>query len=68
MKWITRENAKVDRIACPWLIKRFIDEDAEFLFATKDKALSEAERHRAIPFEEEVKKARLGADERFVSN
>jgi hypothetical protein len=32
MKWITREHAKVDRIACPWLIKKFIDKDAEFLF------------------------------------
>jgi hypothetical protein len=33
MKWVTRENAKVDRIACPWLIRRFIDKDAEFLYA-----------------------------------
>jgi hypothetical protein len=33
MKWITREHAKVDRIACPWLIKNFVDNDAEFLFA-----------------------------------
>jgi hypothetical protein len=32
MKWVTREDAKVDRIACPWLIRRFIDPDAEFLF------------------------------------
>jgi len=51
MKWITRENAKVDRIACPWLIKRFIDQDGEFLFVTKDQVLSEAERHDAIPFD-----------------
>jgi hypothetical protein len=32
MKWITRQNAKVDRVACPWLIRRFIDPQAEFLF------------------------------------
>lgn len=51
MKWITRENAKVDRIACPWLIKRFIDKGAEFLFVTKDRVLSEAERHGAIPYD-----------------
>jgi hypothetical protein len=36
MKWITREDAKVDRIACPWLIRKFIDKEAEFLFVPKD--------------------------------
>ena len=36
MKWITRENVKVDRVACPWLIKRFIDSDAQFEFLPKD--------------------------------
>ena len=36
MKWITRENVKVDRVACPWLIKRFIDADAQFEFFPKD--------------------------------
>ena len=51
MKWITRENAKVDRIACPWLIKRFINEDAEFLFVAKDRVLSEATIQGAIPFD-----------------
>jgi len=40
MKWITRENANVDRIACPWLIKRFIDPDAEFLFVPRDQVLA----------------------------
>jgi hypothetical protein len=44
MKWITRENANVDRIACPWLIKRFIDPDAEFLFVPRDEVLATAER------------------------
>ena len=37
MKWITREHAKVDRIACPWLIKKFVDKDAEFLFVPAHK-------------------------------
>ena len=36
MKWITREKIKVDRVACPWLIKKFIDPDAEFLFLPRD--------------------------------
>jgi len=44
MKWITRENANVDRIACPWLIKRFIDPEAEFLFVPRDQVLEVAER------------------------
>jgi hypothetical protein len=44
MKWVTRENANVDRIACPWLIKRFIDSDAEFLFVARDQVLATAER------------------------
>jgi hypothetical protein len=44
MKWITRENANVDRIACPWLIRRFIDHDAEFLFVPRDQVLTVAER------------------------
>ena len=39
MKWITREHAKVDRIACPWLIKNFIDKDAEFLFVAAHKVI-----------------------------
>jgi hypothetical protein len=44
MKWVTRENASVDRIACPWLIKRFIDPDAEFLYINGDRVLDVAER------------------------
>lgn len=58
MKWITRGNAKVDRVACPWLIKRFIDEEAEFLFVSKDEVLSDAECRGAIPFD--VEGAELG--------
>ncbi|HEX9518280.1 MAG TPA: chromate resistance protein ChrB domain-containing protein [Streptosporangiaceae bacterium] len=44
MKWITRENANVDRIACPWLIRRFIDADAEFLFVAREHVLAAAAR------------------------
>ena len=42
MKWITRERAKVDRIACPWLISRFIDPQPEFLYVPTDQVLAEA--------------------------
>jgi hypothetical protein len=51
MKWITRRNANVDRVACPWLIQRFIDKDAEFLFAPADEVLPLAKREGAIPFD-----------------
>jgi hypothetical protein len=51
VKWITREKVKVDRVACPWLIKRFVDKDAEFLFVPADKVMSETERTGAIPFD-----------------
>lgn len=51
MKWVTRENASVDRIACPWLIKRFIDPDAEFLYVSKDQVLAVAEREGAHSYD-----------------
>ena len=51
MKWITRENANVDRIACPWLIRRFIDKDAEFLFVPKEQVMPAAEGEGAIPYD-----------------
>lgn len=51
MKWITREHVKVDRVACPWLISRFVDEDAEFLFVPADQVMSEAARLGAIPYD-----------------
>lgn len=51
MKWITRERPKIDRIACPWLILRFIDQDAEFLYVPVDKVLSIAQETGAIPFD-----------------
>jgi hypothetical protein len=53
MKWVTRQNANVDRIACPWLIRRFIDPDAEFLFVERDQVLSVAERERAHSYDAE---------------
>jgi hypothetical protein len=58
MKWVTRENAKVDRIACPWLIRRFVDPKGEFLFVPTGEVLAVAEREGAIPFD--VKGAELG--------
>lgn len=51
MKWVTRENANVDRIACPWLIARFIDPEAEFLFVAKDRVLEVADRDGARSFD-----------------
>jgi hypothetical protein len=51
MKWVTRERAKVDRIACPWLIKNFVDKDAEFLFVKPEKVLEVAKKENAIPFD-----------------
>ena len=51
MKWITRERAKVDRVACPWLIKKFVDPDAEFIFVPSDQVMSEAQRLGAIPYD-----------------
>ena len=51
MKWITRENAKVDRIACPWLIRRFVDKHAEFLFVPQEQVMAIAKREKAIPFD-----------------
>ena len=53
MKWITREKVKVDRVACPWLIKKFVDSNAEFLFVPTDCVLGIAQREDAIPFDVE---------------
>lgn len=50
-KWVTREKAKVDRIACPWLIARFVDKEAEFLFVPKDKVQEVAKNENATPFD-----------------
>ncbi len=51
MKWITRERVKVDRVACPWLIKRFIDREAEFLFVPADRVKEIADREGATPYD-----------------
>lgn len=51
MKWVTRKNANVDRIACPWLIGKFVDADAEFLFVPADEVSSVAERESALPYD-----------------
>ena len=51
MKWITRERPKIDRIACPWLIKRFVDKEAEFIYVPKEKVFEEAKRLNAIPYD-----------------
>jgi len=51
MKWITRSNVKVDRVACPWLIRRFVDRQAEFLFVPEDQLLDAARKEGAIPFD-----------------
>ena len=51
MKWITRRDIKVDRVACPWLIKKFVDPQAEFLFVNEKDLLDEAKREGATPFD-----------------
>jgi len=51
MKWVTRERVKVDRVACPWLIRKFIDPKAEFLFVPADHVMEVAKREGAIPFD-----------------
>jgi hypothetical protein len=58
MKWVTRKNAKVDRIACPWLIRRFVDPDAEFLYVPLEKVAAVADAQGAIPYD--VQGAELG--------
>ena len=51
MKWVTRERPKIDRIACPWLVSRFIDKDAEFLYVPAGEVLKVAEATGAIPYD-----------------
>jgi len=58
MKWVTRERAKVDRIACPWLIKKFVDAEAQFIFVPGDQVEEVAKREGATPFD--TKGAELG--------
>jgi hypothetical protein len=79
MKWVTREHVKVDRVACPWLIKNFVDPAAEFLFVPADRVIDVAQTEGAIPydvagvelghhgkrcsFDAIIEKYKLGADE-----
>jgi hypothetical protein len=51
MKWITREHPKIDRIACPWLIKKFIDKEAKFIYVPKHLVFIKAKELNAIPFD-----------------
>jgi hypothetical protein len=51
MKWITRERPKIDRVACPWLIARFIDREPEFLFVPSERVLAEADAQGANPYD-----------------
>src|SRR5260370_29690847 len=83
MKWITREHVKVDRVACPWLIRKFVDPQAEFYFVPAEQAISEARKLGATPFdvpsvelghhgkecsfEASLKKCNLAADSGLVS-
>jgi hypothetical protein len=68
MKWITREHVKVDRVACPWLIRRFIDPEAEFLFVPPAEVMDTAKRTGAIPFDvPDVELGHHGSDCSFDS-
>ncbi len=51
MKWITRERPKIDRLACPWLIKKFVDAEAEFIYVPSDKVIELSKEYNAIPFD-----------------
>jgi hypothetical protein len=51
MKWVTREKARVDRIACPWLIRKFIDPQAVFLYVPKERVMEVAKKEGATPFD-----------------
>ncbi len=51
MKWVTRSHVHVDRVACPWLITRFVDSDAEFIYVPRSQVQEVAEREGAIPFD-----------------
>ncbi len=67
MKWVTREKAKVDRIACPWLVTKFVDPKAEFLFVPREKVLDVAKEQDAIPYDSpgaELFHYKEGGDER----
>lgn len=63
MRWITREHPKVDRVACPWLIERFIDHEAEFLYVPREQVIAEAAKQVATPYDiEGVELGHRGAE------
>lgn len=51
MKWVTRERPKIDRLACPWLIKKFVDKNAEFLYVPSLEVMKVADKYQAIPYD-----------------
>ena len=65
MKWVTRARPKVDRVACPWLIKRFVDPAAEFLYVPTDRVMAVAKHEGTIPFD--MANVELGHDHRNCS-
>jgi len=68
MKWITREKVKVDRVACPWLIKKFVDPEAEFLLCQRARSRSRAVEIGATPFDiEDCELGHHGEDVSFNS-
>src|SRR5882724_951097 len=68
MKWITREKVKVDRVACPWLIRKFVDPSAEFLFVPANAVASQAAKLGATPFDvEDCELGHHGEDVSFNS-
>src|SRR5579862_733147 len=68
MKWITREKVKVDRVACPWLINKFINPQPEFIFVAADKVMEEARRLGATPYDvSDVELGHHGEDVSFNS-
>ncbi len=58
MKWITREHPRVDRVACPWLVQRFVDKSAEFVYVPTDQVAAEARKTGATPYD--IKDVELG--------
>lgn len=67
-RWATRKRPKVDRIACPWLIARFIDRDAEFLYVPPGDVLRVAQEQRAVPYDALYLSCRDGADAMHARN
>src|SRR5438128_10978955 len=59
MKWITREHPRVDRVACPWLIEKFVDTQAEFIFVPSDQVMAEAQKRGVTPLNKDPAMAYL---------